>query len=302
MGDYLSNLVARSFDLGEMVQPRPVSLFEQTPVPSMPTLEEPGSPETGEETVLESPRNETPEQAQHATEQNSLLPQSIGRDENEAQEKRDPTIPRSNLMESSVFTRELPVPGISPISTPQSKPVTNQQYDRSNAQSPRTSLVTSPMSDSPSSEPIIREVLSKRESFPILEPMFPPPIAPANEGPRAEIVMNSPEFVTVPSKIEREERPDPDPVGSGSETSLNQPNAMLIAVQPQITAFEESPKHRQIAPAELPEAAPTIHVTIGRLEVRATPPPSPPQKEKRNRAPVMSLDEYLHQRAQGSGR
>jgi hypothetical protein len=302
MSDYLSNLVARSFDLGEVVQPRPVSLFEPTPVPSMPTLEEPGSPETGKEPILESPGDETPRQTGHVIEQYSHLPQTIGIEGNEAQEKRDPPEPTPNQMERSSFTRELPAPGIAPLSTPQSKPVTNQQHDGSNAQPPRTLLVTSPMSDSPSSEPIIREVLSMRESYRVLEPVFPPLIAPANEGPHAEIVMNSPEFVTVPAKTEREERPDPEPVGSGSETVLNQPSTMLIAVQPQITAFEESPKQRQIAPAGPPEAAPTIHVTIGRLEVRATPQPSPPQKEKHNRAPVMSLDEYLRQRSQGSGR
>lgn len=302
MGDYLSNLVARSFDLGDVVQPRPVSLFEPTPVPGMPTLEEPGNPETGEEPVLESPRDETPKQAQHATEQNSLLPRFIGSEENEAQEKRDPPEPMPNQMERSSFTRELPAPRIAPLSTPQSKPVANQQHDQSNAQPPRTTLVTSPMSDSPSSEPVIREVLSKRESSPVLEPMFPPPIAPAMEEPHTEIVMGSPEFEIVPPKTGREERSDTKPVSSSTETSLNQPSTMLIAVQPQITAFEESPKQRQFMPVEPPEAAPTIHVTIGRVEVRATPPPSPPQKEKRSRAPVMSLDEYLRQRSQGSGR
>lgn len=302
MGDYLSNLVARSFDLGEVVQPCPVSLFAPTPVPSMPILEEPGSPEISEEPVLDSPGIETPKQAQHATEQNSLLPRSIGSEENEAQEKRDPTIPRSNQMARSAFTRELPVPGIAHLATPQFKPMTNQQHDGSNAQPPRTPLMTGPMRDRPSSGPIIREVLGERETYPVLEPIFPPLIAPANEEPRAEIVMNSPEFVTVPSKTGREERPDPEPVESGSETILNQPGTMLIAVRPQITAYEDSPQQRQIALAEPPERAPTIHVTIGRVEVRATPPPSPPQKEKRSRAPVMSLDEYLRQRAQGSGR
>ena len=42
----------------------------------------------------------------------------------------------------------------------------------------------------------------------------------------------------------------------------------------------------------------TIHVTIGRIEVRATPPPSAPAR-KQNAAPVMSLDEYLKTRSGG---
>lgn len=48
--------------------------------------------------------------------------------------------------------------------------------------------------------------------------------------------------------------------------------------------------------------APTIQVTIGRIEVRATPAPtsSAPSVESRPRSPaVMSLDDYLQQRAKG---
>jgi hypothetical protein len=47
-------------------------------------------------------------------------------------------------------------------------------------------------------------------------------------------------------------------------------------------------------------SAPTIHVTIGRIEVRATP--APIQKQSKPNAPVsMSLDEYLTKR-NGGGR
>ena len=49
------------------------------------------------------------------------------------------------------------------------------------------------------------------------------------------------------------------------------------------------------APAPIQQ---TIHVTIGRIEVRATPPPSAPAR-KQNAAPVMSLDEYLKTRSGG---
>ena len=50
-----------------------------------------------------------------------------------------------------------------------------------------------------------------------------------------------------------------------------------------------------------PQAAPTIQVTIGRVEVRATPLP-PSSKPRRPAPPVMSLDEYLQQRAGGDRR
>jgi len=49
--------------------------------------------------------------------------------------------------------------------------------------------------------------------------------------------------------------------------------------------------------SQSPPAAPTIQVTIGRIEVRAAPPPTP--RSQRSRPQVMGLDEYLNQRAKG---
>ena len=46
-----------------------------------------------------------------------------------------------------------------------------------------------------------------------------------------------------------------------------------------------------------PAAEPTIHVTIGRVEVRAVTPPAPSSRKGRDASPVMSLDEYLRTRA-----
>ncbi|MEM1053944.1 MAG: hypothetical protein AAGI52_00340 [Bacteroidota bacterium] len=44
----------------------------------------------------------------------------------------------------------------------------------------------------------------------------------------------------------------------------------------------------------MPEPVPTIHVTIGRVEVRAvTPPPPTPRRQAERPAPVISLDEFL---------
>jgi len=49
-------------------------------------------------------------------------------------------------------------------------------------------------------------------------------------------------------------------------------------------------------------AAPTIHVTIGRVEVRATPPPPAGSRAKATLPSVMSLEEYLGRRAAGGRR
>jgi len=54
----------------------------------------------------------------------------------------------------------------------------------------------------------------------------------------------------------------------------------------------------EFATAE-PPPTPTIQVTIGRIEVRATPPPSTPSKPRSTPA-VMGLNDYLRQRAKGA--
>ena len=47
---------------------------------------------------------------------------------------------------------------------------------------------------------------------------------------------------------------------------------------------------------------PSIQVTIGRIEVRATPPPPPTRSPAQRTAPsVMSLDDYVNQRMKGGG-
>lgn len=49
--------------------------------------------------------------------------------------------------------------------------------------------------------------------------------------------------------------------------------------------------------ASLP--APTIQVTIGRIEIRATPPPSTPVRAARSATPKLNLDDYLRSRNGG---
>jgi hypothetical protein len=48
--------------------------------------------------------------------------------------------------------------------------------------------------------------------------------------------------------------------------------------------------------------APAIHVTIGRIEIRATTPAAAPVRRQPRQPSVMSLDEYLKQRAGGGPR
>lgn len=67
---------------------------------------------------------------------------------------------------------------------------------------------------------------------------------------------------------------------------------------------QRPPSLRSLIPPQQPKSSPvepTINVTIGRIEVRATLPPAS-AKTQRPAPPILSLDEYLHQRAGGNRR
>jgi hypothetical protein len=53
-----------------------------------------------------------------------------------------------------------------------------------------------------------------------------------------------------------------------------------------------------LAPPDVPRE-PDVHVTIGRIEVRAMPEPKPTRTEPRKGAPL-SLDDYLKGRREGA--
>jgi len=55
----------------------------------------------------------------------------------------------------------------------------------------------------------------------------------------------------------------------------------------------------QLPPAPKPASAPTINVTIGRVEIRATSPAPTPQRAQPKSANVLSLEDYLRSRASG---
>ncbi len=72
-----------------------------------------------------------------------------------------------------------------------------------------------------------------------------------------------------------------------------------IVVEARVPSHAEPARPPRPRPPAPPEA--TIHVTIGRIEVRATPPGAPTAPRERQAPTVMSLEDYLRRRARGSG-
>jgi hypothetical protein len=64
-------------------------------------------------------------------------------------------------------------------------------------------------------------------------------------------------------------------------------------LQPRITVMERAPLPVR---AEAPAAEPVIQISIGRIEVRATPPPAQPARPRPAAPSAPSLEEYLRRR------
>jgi hypothetical protein len=89
---------------------------------------------------------------------------------------------------------------------------------------------------------------------------------------------------------------------------LKAPHAELQAARPPVALTRGMPprrgrmdRHQPAASDSLAAPSPAIHVTIGRVDVRASSPRPPRPQAAPSGASGMTLDEYLRQRA-GSGR
>ncbi len=86
--------------------------------------------------------------------------------------------------------------------------------------------------------------------------------------------------------------------GQGEQNGQAQELFLTTASLP--TSGEQSAFSTQLPVERASSASPAIQVTIGRIEVRATPPPEVPQPStQRTAASLMSLDQYLRQRGKG---
>jgi hypothetical protein len=97
------------------------------------------------------------------------------------------------------------------------------------------------------------------------------------------------ERAPAPASLDPRETPRaPAPAAAHREPVRSPPDA-----PPPRAPFMRGPDERRRL-EEPNEAAPVIHVTIGRVEVRATPPAPPPLPEvPRWQAPVLGLEEFL---------
>lgn len=295
MSDFLGRLVERSLGLAEAVLPRPVALFE-APSPS-PAL----AAENVEEVATGEPVPAPP--VHTATLDPPTLPPPAALVPLQALDTSASAIPVPAPTEGrrpAAAARQERVPAASVDATPpppSDLPATRRdEMEPATAREPRPAPVPPPA-------PVVVHRMEKERLHPF--PADPPPpsviVQPTIRETRVEQV------ILVEKLIEK----------ARSDAPLFRPTVRTWSEPHGVETLRPAPETRETRPApagstrverrrELADgpsrqsAAPAVHVTIGRLEVRAAALPPPPPARPRPPAAVMSLDDYLRQRASGN--
>ncbi len=267
MNDFLSHLVAKSVGATDVILPRPASLFET----AVPGTAVPGTAVTTadaanfeEETILESSPAK-PRRRASARPSSTITP-SLSPAEDTAHSMMMPP-----AVSASPAPERLPLqPG---TARPPHRPV-----------SPETEATLPP---APAITPLMAErVITETRLVERAEP-------PQTRPPKAEQPATVPPITTIPA---------PAPSSSGPlldrERSAATQKIIVTKTRPFTPPQTPAPLPSPPPAAAAAPPAPAIHVTIGRVEVRATPPAAK-ERPHRSQSPVMSLDDYLRQRAKG---
>lgn len=311
MSNYLNNLVAKSLNQTEVVQPRLASLFEPLPM-------SPGSV-AGQDFNLEqligtATSDETEFKAQLGEPTSIVPPIELHREgRSRTPDLRSPPIPYQPLSvpfptEETSLTPPPYQPSSAPVQTIMTPPsVRGEQLpSRSASLEPfpanrETTDATQPRNAAeqpslPVFEPAVIQqgvtelVVSSKEPSPTAA--LPPELSfLQTTNPVAPKVIALPSQPLVPDPAE-------STVILGSTPTPRSATAAVV-VKPQLISSVKSSAPNFIEGIETLQPLPTIQVTIGRIEVRATPPPTPSPAKARPPLPAMSLDEYLRQRGGG---
>lgn len=329
MNDYLNNLAARSLNSTAALQPRLASLFEPPSGANRLISRQPfrleildGEP-TSERSELEPAQdmpsadlpvrryNQTPPptpvslQPSKTTSQQAPNQLPFGNLKSNASQAPMPTASQPSVL--NFPDQSVPEQPALPSSAISNEPASHQSL----AEEQKTQSLPQPVIQ----QRIIERVVTLAESLPTATPTTrpststravtqqnvmqptepalkptestatpapPPAISPVVQQRTTERVVTPAESLpTVPPRLE----PPPTTIQSSD------------IVQPQVRPYVK-PVAPVLAQPPISEPTPVIQITIGRIEVRATPPSTPPQKQ-RTAPPVMNLEEYLRHRTKG---
>jgi hypothetical protein len=271
MNDYLDNLVAKSLGLAEVVAPRPMSLFEPAPSDAGPLVQD-YYPLEQDDASQRTPAGASP--------MKDVAAPLASKDGSSEKEPPEPRAARSDQPSQ----RHVQPPA--------------QHMDRDASLSAPLLIPHQPAADTGqradharSAAPVNRQIVEGHQAAPAHAPL--------------RIVSQA----TTPAE-RRAPAPEAGPLTPAQGraapiTTLSPSGAMLVAPASLRRADQESrsPLSGSAAvPAPAPDAAaPTIKITIGRVDVRAVTPDkeAPRAREAERRNPALTLEEYLKRRSGG---
>jgi hypothetical protein len=283
VSDFLNNLARRSLGSAEVVQPRLPALFEQVqPVAGSLFAPRPLMSEKAQEQEILAERESENTSLHRGNIRLSAADFLLARrrpDESSTREYFQPTPPKATVAPAMTWPRPIvPVPSSAlAAQTPgarSSSPLSKLAPDESGQLATRLNRAgkdaTTPPAESDLSS---RTMLERREQVPELKPRLP--VAPAQVNPPAE--HGSPQYSAV----------------ADLPATLRRFIESRIKTQPQMATPAASSR-----PGGSSE--PTIQVTIGRIEVRATHQQAPAARGRAT-SQVMGLEDYLRRRSQRGG-
>jgi hypothetical protein len=281
MSDYLGNLIARTVSTAVAVRPQLPSLFEPAPA----TREANSEPEFEQENFVEQPLVGQPSE--------KLAPMSLS----------IPTPLQSVLREPEQTVPEISRPRKILETSQESEPARPPTSIRHQTTPQEPSRIFSRRGDGkPSPEPgapVQPRIL--RPATPTLRKSDP-----SNSTGHTLDVIKSP-VRGVSSRVShevsaREETPPSPPSVASKPVAVPELREHKLprrsGVQPVVPTIRSLPPIAPLPPVSA-TAQPTINVTIGRVEIRAVSPPAQ-QRAKPKPATVLSLENYLRQRAKGA--
>jgi hypothetical protein len=319
MSDYLGKLVFRALSPPTVVQPRVLSLFERPP--------------TNREFVPGSDFEPAPPDAEQVRERSPSAvraPQSqlLRNSEPNLQDAGQTSPARSERIQPEAVKRvELREMDTDASASSQARaagptPVPARKSPGQKAQTRTLPFPASIETVTPEAVPYAVEAVSPLPSHAPVIPLPEVTERPGSENQKTKssLTPEIPAPTTTEAKTPESASPRPGDISDrreGKQRSRQQMPPKLTSVQQ--TAADQRPKLLPIVPVvpastvpsprmlppspkrEHTAERPSIHVTIGRVEVRATPPPTRARPQA-PQARAMSLDEYLRQRASGGSR
>ena len=309
MIDFLSSLVDRTLDRMPVLQRRRPSLFE--PSAGMMPLDraplEPSRLESAQEIVFEV---ESKGRERTVVESSSTAPKPADEsirpplpaiDMESAQDKRlRGASPTPSLLESEARQREreqslAPLPIASRVN-PTAREETPGLSSREREAAAATNFAAAPLR-------VIETIVEREVNKPQADAPAQRPPVESNQTPTATLPAPSPPVkpvvvkATVPVPDEEKKHGSLPDQKVASQTPIEpRPTVNKELLRPVAQTRIPPSRRAQNRVADAPAIAPTIQVTIGRIEVRAAPPVSPPSRAARPATPKLSLEDYLRTR------